>query len=304
MADEKIELLMEETGCDQAEAELAFELADNDFAKAIKKIKSLLRDIVVLKGKFVIEEKHIYGVFVIIFDRRKENVIRIVSVASYNPVIYEALIDTDWHLLEKSIYTYRLLDGSILSVTREIEEHFYKQISGSKEKLYKIINRWHEYHSDDEIEKAKEIFLQEFPVGNSKLQIMAEDINLAEYQQGAVEESFVVNNDKYPKKVLLEVKLCEHEEGKKAISLTRGEVILVEIIDDREIAKYIVRLLGTRESAYIPVTIEDLNRSDDELNILVYFTPSITGFAKIKPSARVRAVKEIQQSWWRKIFHI
>ena len=49
---DKIELLMEETGCDRGEAELALEMCGFDLEEAVRQIPRLLNDICALKGKF------------------------------------------------------------------------------------------------------------------------------------------------------------------------------------------------------------------------------------------------------------
>ncbi len=74
--DEKILILMEETSCEQAEAELALELANYDLEKAIRTIRSILRNIIVIKGKFIIAENNLYGLFIMILNKRSETAIR------------------------------------------------------------------------------------------------------------------------------------------------------------------------------------------------------------------------------------
>ena len=49
---DKIALLMEETGCDRGEAELALELCGFELEAAVKAIPRLLKNILVLKGRF------------------------------------------------------------------------------------------------------------------------------------------------------------------------------------------------------------------------------------------------------------
>ncbi|MFN3966174.1 MAG: hypothetical protein ACK4JE_00545 [Endomicrobiia bacterium] len=301
--EEKILLLMEETGCDEGEAQLALELANNNFEKAIYTIKSLLRNITVIKGKFYIEEKNLYGLFVIIFDKRSKNIIRFTSVASYNPTIYTTDIYMDWHLLEKSIYNFRLLEGSVPSLTREIESYFTNEISSKKESLYKAI-------INDDIKKIHEIFIEIFPYKEPKIQITNEDINLAQYEQeNAVTKSDIKNSraellNTDTKKLYLETKILENPEGKKAKSLFKNEIVFAKIIDDREIAKYLSRLLGSKEMDYIPVPVEDIKKSGEDILIKLYFTPGIGGYAKLKPYTKVSIAKEIQKPFWKRILGV
>jgi len=299
--DEKILLLMEETGCDEGEAQLALELANNNFEKAIYTIKSLLRNITVIKGKFHIYENNLYGLFVIIFDKRSKNIIRVTSVTSYNPTIYETDLQIDWYLLEKSIYNFRLIEGSMPSLTREFEIYFTKEITSKKEKLYKAI-------IDENYDKICEIFIENFPYNEPKIQIINEDINLAQYQQENITTEDKENNIETTgidtKKLYLEAKICEDPNGKKAKSLLKNEIVLAKIEDNREIAKYISRLLGTKEFDYIPVPIEEIKHLDHEILVHLYFTPGIIGYTRLKLSTKVSVTKESQKPFWKKIFGV
>ncbi len=301
--EEKILLLMEETGCDEGEAKLALELANNNFEKAISTIKTLLRNITVIKGKFHIEERNLYGLFITIFDKRSKNLIRLTTVVSYNPAIYETNLQLDWYIIEKSIYNFRLSKGSAPWLTREIETQFTKGIDSKKEKLYKAI-------IDDDNEKICKLFSENFIYNDLKIQIVVEDINLAQYQQedlstGYKQTNFgteLLNIDK--KKLYLEAKICEDQNGKKAKSLLKNEIVFAKIVDNREIAKYLSRLLGTKEMEYIPTPVEDIKKSGHELLIKLYFTPGIIGLTKLKPSTRISVAKENQKPFWKKIFGI
>jgi len=299
--DEKILLLMEETGCDEGEAHLALELANNNFEKAIHTIKSLLRNITVIKGKFHIEEKNLYGLFVTIFDKRSKNIIRFTSVTSYNPAIYETGLQMDWYLLEKSIYNFRLLEGSMPSLTHELEICFTKEITSKKEKLYKAI-------IDENYDRICEIFIESLPYNRPKIQIMNEDINLAQYQQENMisenKEKNIESANTETKKLYLEAKICEDPNGKKAKSLLKNEIVLAKIEDNREIAKYLSKLLGTKESDYIPVPIQDIKQLDHEILIHLYFTPGIIGYTKVKPHTKLTVAKKSQIPFWKKIFGI
>src|ERR1041384_2732283 len=109
---DKIHLLMEETGCDQGEAELAMTSAGYDLEKAIRTIGVLLRNIVVVKGKFLLPGKNLYGLIILIADTKRQSLFRIRAVVSYNPALYETPLETDWYDFEKGLYAFRLWEGA------------------------------------------------------------------------------------------------------------------------------------------------------------------------------------------------
>jgi len=65
---DKIALLMEETGCERGEAELALEMCGYQVEEAVKAIGRLLRNIVVLKAKFLHSEQSQYGLFLVVLN--------------------------------------------------------------------------------------------------------------------------------------------------------------------------------------------------------------------------------------------
>ena len=77
---ENIRLLMEETGCEVGEAELALELAENDLEKAIKTIGSLLRHIYAVKGKMIFREKNLYGLLLAVINTKTQGILRMSAV--------------------------------------------------------------------------------------------------------------------------------------------------------------------------------------------------------------------------------
>ncbi|MDI6640818.1 MAG: hypothetical protein QME68_00695 [Elusimicrobiota bacterium] len=300
--DERILLLMEETGCEQGEAELALQLSNYDFEKAIRTIKTSLRNIAIVKGKFSITEQNLYGIFVSIFDTNSLNLIRVRSVVSYNPAVYEIDLKSDWHTIEKAIYSMRLLEGSVQNLTREFELHFSSGFSRKKDKFYKALtNKSHQ--------EICEVLVSEFPLALSKFQINTEEINLAEYQQEKkIEEQKDSRQsliDTETKRLYLEAKLLEEKRGKKVNSLSQGEVVLSKIIDERETAKYLSRLLTSKETDYIPVPIEEIERTKEGITIKLYFTSGIVGIAKfIEPKTRVKVIKDNPKPFWTRIFGI
>ena len=104
-------LVMEETGCDEGQAIVALESCDYNISKAISKIFDLLRDIVVLKGKFRTFENHLYGMLTVAVDIKHNRLLRTKVLVTYNPKVYETDLSQNWYEYEKKLYTARLISG-------------------------------------------------------------------------------------------------------------------------------------------------------------------------------------------------
>ena len=285
--DERILMLIEETGCERGEAELALQLSNYDFEKSIRTIKTALKNIAIVKGKFINYEQNLYGIFILIFNTQLENIIRAITAVSYNPIIYEIDLHTDWYTIEKSIYNFRLLEGSMPNLTREIELYFSKELSSRKDKVYSaLLNK-----SEREIYA---ILTSDFPVSFSQFQVNMEEINLAEYQQENQEVQRKDLNEIQieSKQLYLEAKLKEDKKGKKVKSLSKGEIVMAQIADEREIAKYLSRLLSSEETDFLPVRIENIEKSKNSISIKLYFAPGIIGLVKTSPKTRIKVIEE------------
>jgi len=118
---DSIRLVMEETGCDEGQAIVALESCNYDISKSISKIFDLLRDIVVIKGKFYTFGNHLYGMLTIIVDINHQRHLRTKALVTYNPKVYETELLQNWYEYEKKLYTARLVSGSIPDMTLNIE---------------------------------------------------------------------------------------------------------------------------------------------------------------------------------------
>ena len=122
MIQDKIALLMAETGCDQGEAELALEMCGYEVEQAVKAIPRLHKNIVVLKGKFIHAEQNQFAVLLVILNAKSRTLLRSRAVLSYNPAVYGIPLDKDWFEFEKSLYACRLWEGSLQTESLEIEQ--------------------------------------------------------------------------------------------------------------------------------------------------------------------------------------
>lgn len=288
---------MEETGCEQGEAELALELAGNDLEKAIKTIGSLLRYITALKGKFNFPAKNLYGLLLIIINTKTREILRLSTVVSYNPAIFENSAEMDWYGFEKLIFSYRLDEGSLPDFTQGIEQKLQSYLLAQNDVLVRC--------DTGEISRMLGDF---FTPDKVNITLIAEELNLAQFRQlpdsGPESSPKVITYDSEPGTVWLQVEVLEDKSGKEAERLAEGDVVLSQITDSRDIAHYLAHLIGgVREDGMIPMpaVVRKVAVNSEESEVQLFYAPGIVGVARVKNDLRVKILETRSQPWWKKI---
>lgn len=112
---------MEETGCELQEAQLALEMGGYQVEEALKALARLLKNIVVIKARFVHPEGDRFGRLLAVLNTKNGELLRARAVLSYNPAVYEAALDKHWFEFEKALYSCRLWEGSLQAESLELE---------------------------------------------------------------------------------------------------------------------------------------------------------------------------------------
>jgi hypothetical protein len=294
---ENIRLLMEETGCEVGEAELALELAENDLEKAIKTIGSLLRHIYAVKGKMVFRDKNLYGLLIVVINTKTQAVLRMSAVVSYNPSVYEMPETADWYTFEKQVFSNRLDTASIPEFTQEIEQRLREYIVVNSSLL-----------SSTDLEQLKKIFTDFFGGCGADITISLEELNLSQFRHlsepGELPSQRAVGPSHEAGKVWLKAGVMADDSGKPASELVEGEVILSLITDDRDIAFYLGHLIGGRhgaEAVPLPAMVNKVTAHGDETEIQLYYAPGVSGVAMVSPGLKVKVIEMKTKPWWKKI---
>lgn len=293
---EKVRLLMEETNCEQGEAELALELAENDLEKAIRTIESLLRHIHALKGKFYFPTKNLYGLLLIIVNAKTQQVLRLSTVVSYNPALYENAMEMDWYALEKLIFSYRLDEGSLPDFTQQVEQKLQSYLIAQKDTLIQC-----------QPETITRLLGDFFHPDTVEIDLKGEELNLAQFRQLPASETPAVKvaaQDKEAGTVWLEVSVIEDKNGTEVQRLEEGDVVLTQITDTRDIAHYLAHLIGGRKEETLvplPAIVKKVAASDGGLEIQLQYAPAIAGVARVAQDTSVKVLETRTQPWWKKI---
>ncbi|MHB9155881.1 MAG: UBA domain-containing protein [Endomicrobiales bacterium] len=294
---EKVRLLMEETGCEQGEAELALELAGNDLEKAIKTIGNLLRHITVLKGKFSFPSRNLYGLLLIVINTKTQEILRLSTVVSYNPALFENSPEMDWYTFEKLVFTYRLDGGSLPDFTQDIEQKLQSYLLAQKDVLVKC-------NTSDISVLLRDFFSPD----TVTITLIAEELNLAQFRQlpdtHSPESEKVITNDSEPGTVWLQVEVVEDKSGTEVHRLIEGDVVLSQITDTRDIAHYLAHLIGGRKEGDmvpLPAVVRKISAQAEESEVQLYYAPGIVGIASVKNDLKIKVLETRTQPWWKKI---
>jgi hypothetical protein len=295
---DQLQLLIEETGCEQAEAKLALSLSDNNLEKAITTIGFLLKFITVFKTKLAFPKENIYGLIHIVVNMKTSEILRFSMIFSHNPTIYEISTNMDWFSFEKAIFSARLDAGAMEQYTQKIEGNLKLYAQQAIKKITDI--------SSDKVSTVIKTFF--YPV-NVNVEIVNEELNLTQFKKlpdynSKQNSIFFTGYDLGF--VKLDVKLLEDRNGRSVKKIAEGDTVLSMIVDGRDIAHYLVHLIGGMENGNmipIPATIKKISYKNDDFEIHLHYAPSIVGLAKIKSDIKLKVLeaKKKNQLWWKKI---
>ena len=309
--DEKIRLLMEETGCDRGEAELALSGAGYDLERAIRTIPSLLKHIVALKARFRVPGANLYGLFLAIADTKRKKLFRVKAVASYNPSLYETDLVQDWFDFERKLYGFRLMEGAHPSVTKDLEL-LLDDLWSAQADIFLVLMQSKE--TDSLLQHLREFLERKLQWAGLQLELNREELNLAQFQQLRRDGAEIISPEPnrsfregaFPLPLSVEVEFEGDPAGVPAAEIGPGDAIFSVITDDRDIAKYLSRLLGSRsgeEAAGLPTPVEGVERKGDSVKLSVRLTTGIVGRGEVPFSTRLKIQREVpsEGSWWRRL---
>jgi hypothetical protein len=320
MIPDKIALLMEETGCDQGEAELALEMCGYVVEEAVKAIPRLHKNIVVFKGKIVQPEQNLFGLLLVILNVKSRAVLRTRAVLSYNPAVCAVSLEKDWFEFEKYLYGCRLWEGSLPTESLEIEQAVAGHLrSAANAGLFDA-----QPSGADKVQaELAGVLKQMLRSGRLELRLKKDVLDLGQYQapSGSVERQpsrdgapWRAGGGPQPDELLvLKVTLESDPAGMPAAELHAGDLVAATIADNRDIAKYLAKFFGGHSDqgpVPIPAPVEAIEAASapvagepQALLVRVRFSAGVCGDAEVASQARLRAVRKApgmpeKVSWW------
>ncbi len=307
---------MEETGCDTEQAELVLHSTGNDVAKAIKIINSLLKQIIVVKGKFKIGPASYFGLFILIADIKLKKIMRLANIVTCNPGIYQNGLNKPWHEFERKLYALKLGEGSQPEITQKLQENLKNWTRGEeKSDIFEALVQ-------NNRESLEEMLAREIkvisPDEEITLNIQLEEVNLFQFKELKEQIDEDIAKLRLPEppeqqeeiaSLVLKIETIKNagREGKTVRDLQPGEMIWTKITDPRDIAQYLSKLLGGRikrngAEEVIPLTVpvEEIIPDQDKIRLKVRFGPAVIGEEELAESERIAVIfsdSRIGQIW-------
>jgi hypothetical protein len=306
---DKIALLMEETGCDRGEAELALEMCGFELEEAVRALPRLLKNIAVVKARFVHADRDRFGLLLAVLNTKTGSVLRARAVVSFNPAVYAASLDKDWFEFEKFLYGCRLWDGSIQSESFEIERKVTTHFRDAA-----AIARLARQTGAEVTSEIAAVLQEVFRARPRQLQAVREILDLGQFhlrnEADAARRSQEHSRSRRDDDLLvLKVALDEAPDGVLPAELHAGDLVSALIVDQRDIAQYLAKLFGGySDGEPVPVTapVEAVESMPKGVLTRVRFSVGVAGDAVVPAEARLRVVRQPRQdeapSWWQRFF--
>lgn len=317
MIQDKIALLMAETGCDQGEAELALEMCGYEVEQAVKAIPRLHKNIVVLKGKFIHSEQNQFAVLLVILNAKSRAVLRSRAVLSYNPAVYGVSLDKDWFEFEKSLYACRLWEGSLQTESLEIEQALANYFRSAEPSAV--------FDPEDGSPTAAVaaiggVLKSLLRCQNLELKLKKDVLDLGQFQSLRSDPGVVPAGRRGKGRstgawrdeglLILKVALEEDAQGLEAQELRAGDVVAARIVDPRDIAQYLSRIFGgysEQGPVAVAAPVEAVEMGSPGL-ARVRFSLGVCGDAELDAGRRYKVLRHPERdqdhsvSWWRRFF--
>lgn len=305
---DKIRLLMEEASCDRAEAELAMSLAGFDLEKAIRTIGTLLRHIVVVKGKFVDVHQNLYGLLLLIADTKRDQFIRVRAVVSYNPALFESPLGDHWYDFERDIYAARLGEGALQQASQDLERSFLENLESRRNDFFPALTSPSGTNLAAVLDAAMG---RSFPRGVTSAYV-PEVIDWNQFRRFPIkgEErlpvvpepgSGVVAAGEETLRIQMEIQ--GDPEGRPLKEIRQGDHVAVILSDNRDIAHYIAKLFGLLNEAGprpLEAPVETVQQNDGRVRLHVRLSAGILGVAEAPSGVCVRIRPRETDPWWRR----
>lgn len=303
----RIELLMEETGCERGEAELALEMCGYDIEEAVRQIPRLLNDICALKGTFIVPGASRHGLVLIVLNLRTRSLLRGRAVMSYDPAVCAAKLDEDWFAFEKYLYACRLWDGSLPAESLEVEQIISAAVRAADSSAF---DRLREPGADAFSADLARALRDHFQDPGLRLKLQKDILDVGQFRslrKAPPPQSRPDRAAPSPEDLLVvRTALEDDESGISVHELHVGDVVWARIVDTRDIAKYLARLFGGLTSAgpvSIEAPIEAIETVGDQALVRARFAIGVAGDCLVDPRRRVKASRgRSDGSWWRRFF--
>lgn len=304
MKKDTVALLMEETGCDRSEAELALQLCSYDLEAAVQAVPRLFQHVVIFKGRVRAGAESLYGLWLAVLNLKEGRLLRARAVVSYNPAVYASELDIHWFDFEARLYACRLWAGTAQNLSQELEAALAKAFDSPEAKPFYEEGRRFSGEAFDPIRAAMGRALG----AAVELEARQDVLDLGQFRE--VRPAAAPPPRSRPKRaarggtLVLHIAVEPDPDGVAADELRAGDLVHASINDQRDIAQYLARLFGARGDAGpapIVVPVEAVERTDGRVGLRVRFSAGVCGDVELPGALKVKTARRpAKGSWWQR----
>ena len=304
MSKDKVALLMEETGCDRSEAELALQLCAYDVENAVQAVPRLFQHVVILKARVREPSQSFYGLWLAILNLKERRLLRARAVVSYNPAVFASKLDIHWFDFEARLYACRLWAGTAQDLSQDLEAAlaaFYD--SAEARPFYEEGRRF----GSEAFAPVRAAMARVLGSG-VELEARQDVLDLGEFRE--VRPQAEAPARPRPRRgargglLVLHIAIEPDPEGVAAEELKAGDLVYASINDQRDIAQYLAKLFGgggEKGAAPVVAPIEAVERTQGKVALRVRFSAGVCGDVELPGALRVRiARRPARAPWWKR----
>ncbi|MEN3013361.1 MAG: hypothetical protein ABDH23_01940 [Endomicrobiia bacterium] len=225
----------------------------------------------VLKYKFASKKQHIYISCVIFANMKTETILKISCIASFDPLIYEMDLSEEYKKIENMINKYKLESKSCFDITKKVYVQLYKNEeevirSICKEKINVIDDILINILDIKEKENVKSSFkIEKLKFEKNFKNNISSNSKFEEIIDGGIDKFFIKTKP-----------VIEEKKGISVEKIKPKNEILCEVVDKREIVKYIMQTLFSKELRFLYSKVTEVNfKNKNCCEIICNITPVI-----------------------------
>ncbi len=309
----------QDTGCDEELASLLLKFTSGDLEGAKRILKSVPKDIYILKAKFITAASGYYGALFICYDEKESIIKRYIAIVANDKEIGKIDIVKDWREFEEELYYFlrnRVIDADKVEqldklfnskeVVKKIANIFRAGKTLKNDEIHNLINGvLFNVFTDTNIAVKFDVELTDaFELNKGRVSGVEEAEEVTEIEDVGMREAQREKNraglGKDQSLIVLKVEpVLSPVKGIEIKSLEFGDEVQVRITDERDIAEYLTGLLGGKsQGVRVPVStkIVEVQELDDEyVGVLTQFGPGIMGMFRVLSDVRVVTEGEIEE---------
>jgi len=309
VSDQKIIHLQKETGCDISLAKVLLKFTGGDVEGAANIIKSVEKNIFIVRLKFIAQTAKIYGTMIFFLNLKTKVMDKFYCVCKKeDKSAIEFDFEKKWDISQEEIMNYyqkNIIDIDLQNkITSAVNTPKVIQFLESKFTAKK-----------DNDENALKNFFTDILINitgdvSVALKTKIDKTDVFEVNKGNPKDfELELNNEEAKKEeskkdkehdqiLLLKVEIdLAPVDGVQISELQIGDLVGVKIVDDRPIAEYICRLLNskdptTNENITLFAELKDIKVTESGIAIKVEFGPGIDGIAYYGEDVKVRVANK------------